>query len=73
VQQPDRHGLLDCGVGDGQLRGVGNRDDWTEPASRSLGHGRREINPDDHEAEFAQAERDDAGADANLQHRTDRV
>jgi len=36
---PDRHGLLDRGVGDGQVRGVGNRDDWTEPASRSLGHG----------------------------------
>jgi hypothetical protein len=29
VQQPDRHGLLDRGIGDGQLRGVGNRDDWT--------------------------------------------
>jgi hypothetical protein len=29
MQQPDRHGLLDRGVGDGQLRGVGNRDHWT--------------------------------------------
>jgi hypothetical protein len=29
VQQPDRYGLLDRGIGDGQLRGVGNRDDWT--------------------------------------------
>jgi hypothetical protein len=29
VQQPDRHGLLDRGGVDGQVRGVGNRDDGT--------------------------------------------
>jgi hypothetical protein len=68
VQQPDRHGLLDRGIGDGQLRGVGNRDHWTQPPSRSLGHGWRQVNPDDREAELAQGERDDAGADPNLHH-----
>jgi hypothetical protein len=40
VQQPDRYGLLDRGVGDGQLSGVGNRDHWSSavltPAGRVI-------------------------------------